>query len=82
MLLKDTLILNADNESVAGLREKPWLKLFSMVLIKADVKVSNYKLIFSGKDLSKTGMSFRLEYKGSFVPVRVKMFLENLKLMP
>ncbi|MDD3491726.1 MAG: UDP-N-acetylmuramoyl-tripeptide--D-alanyl-D-alanine ligase [Candidatus Pacebacteria bacterium] len=73
LLLKDTLILNADNEPVVGLREKTMAKtIFYGFDEKADVKVSNYKLIFSGKDLSKTGMSFRLEYKGSFVPVRVK----------
>jgi len=73
LLLNDKLILNADNHFVSGLKEKTIARTFLYGFDeKADMKISNYKLITAGYDLSKTGMSFRLEYKGSFVPLKLK----------
>lgn len=73
LLLNDTLVLNADNPLVFKLKEKTIAKTLTYGFEeKADVKVSNYKLIITENDLSKLGMSFRLEHNGSFVPVKLK----------
>jgi UDP-N-acetylmuramoyl-tripeptide--D-alanyl-D-alanine ligase len=73
LLLDGKFIFNTDNHSVLGLKEKTMAKTFSYGFGKrADVKISNYKLVTVGNDLRKAGMSFRLEYKGSFVPVKLK----------
>lgn len=81
--LNDKLILNADNQLVLGLKEKTIAKTITYGFEeKADVKISNYKLVNAGSpqsadgetgsNLSKIGMSFRLEYNGSFVPVKIE----------
>lgn len=73
LLLDDKFIFNIDNHLVLGLKEKTVAKTFSYGFDKrADVKISNYKLVTLGNDLRKAGMSFRLEHKGSFVPVKLK----------
>jgi UDP-N-acetylmuramoyl-tripeptide--D-alanyl-D-alanine ligase len=73
LLLDGKFIFNIDNHSVLGLKEKTMAKTFSYGFDeRADVKISNYKLVTVGNDLRKAGMSFRIEYKGSFVPVKLK----------
>jgi len=73
LLLDGSFIFNADNHLVLELKEKTMAKTISYGFNeKADVKISNYKLITIGNDLRKAGMSFRLEYKGSFVPVKLE----------
>lgn len=72
LLLNDTLILNIDNDLVLSLKEKTIAKTLTYGFQEnANIKISNYKLIPT-VDLSKLGMSFRLEYKGSFVPIKIK----------
>ena len=73
LLLDGKFIFNVDNHLVLGLKEKTMAKTFSYGFDeRADVKISNYKLVTIGNDLRKAGMSFRIEYKGSFVPVKLK----------
>ena len=73
LLLDGKFIFNIDNNLVLGLKEKTMAKTFSYGFNeRADVKISNYKLVTIGNDLRKAGMSFRIEHKGSFVPVKLK----------
>jgi UDP-N-acetylmuramoyl-tripeptide--D-alanyl-D-alanine ligase len=73
LLLDGKFVFNIDNPLVLGLKEKTMAKTFSYGFDeRADVKISNYRLVTVGNDLRKAGMSFRIEYKGSFVPVKLK----------
>lgn len=70
--LDGKIILNADNYLVLNFREKTVAETITYGFSEESyVKITDYKLI-NTEDLENIGMSFRLEYKGSFVPVRLK----------
>lgn len=63
-------ILNFDDETVLELRSKTKAELFTFgILSGADIRGTNYKIMITGKKPS--GITFKLEYKGNFVPVRI-----------
>lgn len=69
---KGVLILNADNSPALDLKEKTIAKSITYGFSeKSDVKITDYRLI-NIEDLNNIGMSFRLEFEGSFVPVRLE----------
>lgn len=69
---RDKAVLNFDDETVLEMREKTKAELITYGLQNgADVRGSSYKIILGGKEKIPEGMTFKLEYKGSFVPVRV-----------
>lgn len=70
--LDDTIVLNADNPLVLNFKDKTVAKVFSYGFSEnSDVKITEYKLI-NTENLENIGMSFRLEFSGSFVPVRIE----------
>lgn len=67
-----TAILNSDNDLSLEIKDKIKSQLLTYGFSeKAEVKISDYSLVVS-QDLRETGMSFRLEYQGSYVPVKFK----------
>ncbi|MDD2677975.1 MAG: UDP-N-acetylmuramoyl-tripeptide--D-alanyl-D-alanine ligase [Candidatus Pacebacteria bacterium] len=67
-----TAVLNADDPDVLNFQEKILASVITYGFgEKADMRITNYKLINS-ENLEKIGMTFRLEYKGSFVPVKLE----------
>jgi UDP-N-acetylmuramoyl-tripeptide--D-alanyl-D-alanine ligase len=66
-----TAILNYDNSLSLEAREKTKVKVITYGFNNgAEVKISDYSLIMD-KDLSKIGMALRLEYQGSYVPIKL-----------
>jgi len=66
-----TAILNYDNSLSLEAKEKTKAKVITYGFNNgADVKISDYSLIMD-KDLSKVGMNLRLEYQGSYVPLKL-----------
>ena len=66
-----TAILNYDNSLSLEAKEKTKAKVITYGFNNgADVKISDYSLIMD-KDLSKIGMTLRLEYQGSYVPLKL-----------
>lgn len=66
------IILNADNSLVLGFKEKTVAKVLTYGFSdKANIRVTDYKLI-NTDDIENLTASFRLEYKGSFVPIKLK----------
>jgi len=66
-----TAILNYDNSLSLEAKEKTKAKVTTYGFNNgADVKISDYSFIMD-KDLSKIGMTLRLEYQGSYVPLRI-----------
>jgi len=61
-------ILNGDNESVFDLKDKTKAGVITFGFDNSSLKISDYKFR-QAKDLKQSGISFRLGYKGSFVPV-------------
>ena len=68
---KDHAILNFDDETVLEMREKTKARIITYGLGEgASVRASNYHII--AKKLSeKSGITFKIDYKGSSIPVRV-----------
>jgi len=66
-----TAILNYDNFLSLEAKEKTKAKVITYGFNNdADVKISEYSLIMD-KDLCKIGMTLRLEYQGSYVPLKL-----------
>jgi len=66
-----TAILNYDNPLSLEAREKTKAKVITYGFNNgAEVKISDYSLTMD-KDLSKIGMALRLEYQGSYVPIKL-----------
>jgi len=66
-----TAILNYDNSLSLEAKEKTKAKVITYGFNNgAEVKISDYSLIMD-KDLSKIGMTLRLEHQGSYVPLRI-----------
>ena len=66
-----TAILNYDNSLSLEAREKTKAKVITYGFNNgAEVKISDYSLTMD-KDLSKIGMALRLEYQGSYVPIKL-----------
>ena len=66
-----TAILNYDNSLSLEAKERTKAKIITYGFNNnADVKISDYSLIMD-KDLSKIGMTLRLEYQGSYVPLKL-----------
>jgi len=66
-----TAILNYDNPLSLEAKEKTKAKVITYGFNNgAEVKISDYSLIMD-KDLSKIGMALRLEYQGSYVPIKL-----------
>lgn len=64
-------ILNCDNSLSLEAREKSKAKVITFGFNDdADVKISDYSLIMD-KDFRKIGMALRLEYQGSYVPLKL-----------
>jgi UDP-N-acetylmuramoyl-tripeptide--D-alanyl-D-alanine ligase len=69
--LDGTAILNYDNALSLEAKEKTKAKVITYGFNNdADVKISDYSLIMN-KDLCKIGMTLRLEYQGSYVPLKL-----------
>jgi len=65
-------ILNTEDENTYSLKEKTSARLiFYGFNEKANLKITDYKLV-KADDLENIGCSFRLEYEGSFVPIKLK----------
>ncbi len=66
-------VLNADNPRVLAAKEKTKAQVITYGFSSsADVRISEYNLFVAGKDLSKTGMIIRLEYGGSYMPLKLE----------
>jgi len=66
-----TAILNYDNLYSLRAKDKTPAKVITYGFdSQADVKISDYSLLMD-KDFTKIGMNLRLEYKGSYVPLRI-----------
>ena len=66
-----TAILNYDNSYSLKAKEKTSAKVITYGFdSRADVKISDYSLIMD-QDFTKIGMNLRLEYRGSYVPLRI-----------
>ncbi|MFA5392308.1 MAG: UDP-N-acetylmuramoyl-tripeptide--D-alanyl-D-alanine ligase [Candidatus Paceibacterota bacterium] len=66
-----TAILNCDNSLSLESREKTEAEVITFGFNNdADVKISDYSLIMD-KDFRKIGMILRLEYQGSYVPLKL-----------
>jgi len=66
-----TAILNYDNSLSLEAKERTKAKIITYGFNNnADVKISDYSLIMD-KDLSKIGMTLRLEHQGSYVPLKL-----------
>jgi len=66
-----TAILNYDNSRCLEAKEKTKAKVITYGFNNgADVKISDYSLVMD-KDLSKIGMTLRLEHQGGYVPLRI-----------
>ena len=64
-------VLNEDNDYTHDLESKTKAKVLTFGFSdQSSVKISDYKLN-QVDELNESGISFRLEYQGSFVPVRV-----------
>ncbi len=64
-------ILNYDNSLSLEAKEKTKAKIITYGFNDdADVKISDYSLMMD-KDLSRIGMILRLEYQGSYVPIKL-----------
>ncbi|MBI2591484.1 MAG: UDP-N-acetylmuramoyl-tripeptide--D-alanyl-D-alanine ligase, partial [Candidatus Brennerbacteria bacterium] len=62
-------VLNIDDKAVAGLKEYTRAHLMTFGFDRsADVRISNFEIQFDSKPF---GISFKIEYKGSFVPIRI-----------
>lgn len=69
---KDKAVLNFDDETVLEMRQKTKAELITYGLgVGADVRGTNYKIILGGREKIPEGMTFKLEYNKSFVPVKV-----------
>jgi UDP-N-acetylmuramoyl-tripeptide--D-alanyl-D-alanine ligase len=74
------VILNADDETVCGLSDKTKARIVTYGFSShAELRASNYLIIYREKNYSGTGtetsipegISFKVDYKGSTVPVRL-----------
>ncbi len=67
-----TAVLNYDNSLALAAKEKAQTKVITYGFNKgAEVKISDYSLIID-KDFRKIGMNLRLEYQGSYVPLKLR----------
>lgn len=66
-------ILNFDDATVLEMREKTNANVLSFGFGgNADILASNYKIFEDGLPAGQAGISFKIDYKGSSVPVRLK----------
>ena len=66
-------VLNFDNEIVMRMKEQTRARVITFGFNEgADVKISNFENHSSGEPVEPFGISFKLEYGGSFVPVILK----------
>ena len=66
-----TAVLNSDNNLSLAVKNKVKAKVITHGFQNADVLISDYSL-FADKDIFSLGMKMRIEYKGSYVPLRIK----------
>lgn len=72
LLSKDKAILNFDDEAVLEMKEKTKAEIITFGLREgADIKGSNYKIMLSENGKIPQGITFKIEYKGTKVPVRI-----------
>lgn len=67
-----TAILNSDNAIIMSIKNKIKGKIMTYGFRNADVLISDYNLIASKNDLLSLGMTLRIEYQGSYVPLKLK----------
>lgn len=66
-----TAVLNGDNNLVLMAKEETSAKAITYGFASSNqVRASNYNLVID-KNLSQLGMSFRIEYQGSYVPLKL-----------
>jgi UDP-N-acetylmuramoyl-tripeptide--D-alanyl-D-alanine ligase len=76
------LILSADEEKVRNLSKGISQKNLTFgIKEKATVSASNIEILYS-EDRSPEGMSFKLNFEGNSVPVRIKGMLGNQQIYP
>ena len=64
-------LLNFDDEMAMGMKEKTRAKIMTFGFNEgADVKITNFENKFENNEV--TGISFKIEYAGSFVPISLK----------
>jgi UDP-N-acetylmuramoyl-tripeptide--D-alanyl-D-alanine ligase len=76
---QDAAVLNFDDETVLEMREKTKARIITYGLGEgADLRASNYRVVIRGNSKSGPlsgfdcgGITFKIDYKGSSVPVRI-----------
>lgn len=72
LLSRDKAVLNFDDETVLEMKEKTKAEIITFGLRQgADIKGSNYKIMLSEDGKIPQGITFKIEYKGAIVPVRI-----------
>lgn len=72
LLSQDKAILNFDDETVLEMKEKTKAEIVTFgVRQGADIKGSNYKIILNKDGKIPQGITFKIEYKETIIPVRI-----------
>ncbi len=69
-------VLNFDDETTVVLKEKTRGKIMTFGFNEgADIKITNFENRLENKKIEESGVFFKLEYRGNFVPIALKSVL-------